>query len=99
MASMETRMSQRRMTSELKIVNPLGLHARAAAKLVALAGKYNSEVWIGKDGQEVNGKSILGVLMLACGQGSTITLRVEGRDADAAHGALATLVETGFGEI
>jgi phosphocarrier protein HPr len=86
-------------TSELKIVNPLGLHARAAAKLVALAGKYKSDVWIGKDGQEVNGKSILGVLMLACGQGSIITLRVEGRDAHEAHDALAALVAAGFGEI
>lgn len=89
----------RSKTSELKIVNPLGLHARAAAKLVGLASKFKSDVWIGKDGQEVNGKSILGVLMLACGQGSTITLRVEGRDADDAHQALAALVEAGFGEI
>ncbi len=89
----------RSKTSELKIVNPLGLHARAAAKLVGLANKYDAEVWIGRDGQEVNGKSILGVLMLACGQGSKITLRVEGHDADTAHGALAALVEGGFGEI
>jgi phosphocarrier protein HPr len=89
----------RSKTSELKIVNPLGLHARAAAKLVGLANKYEADVWIGKDGQEVNGKSILGVLMLACGQGSTITLRVEGRNADAAHEALAALVASGFGEI
>lgn len=89
----------RSKTSEQRIVNPLGLHARAAAKLVGLANKYEAEVWIGKDGQEVNGKSILGVLMLACGQGSTITLRVEGRDAEPAHTALAELVKKGFGEI
>jgi len=90
----------RSKTSEQKIVNPLGLHARAAAKLVGLANKYpDADVWIGKDGQEVNGKSILGVLMLACGQGSTITLRVEGRDAETAHAALAELVKKGFGEI
>ena len=89
----------RSKSSELEIVNPLGLHARAAAKLVGLANKFKSEVWIGKDGQEVNGKSILGVLMLACGQGSKITLRVEGRDADDAHEALAALVADGFGEL
>jgi phosphocarrier protein len=89
----------RSKSSELEIVNPLGLHARAAAKLVGLANKYDSEVWIGKDGQEVNGKSILGVLMLACGQGSKISLRVEGRDADKAHEAITELVDEGFGEI
>jgi phosphocarrier protein len=89
----------RSKTSEQKIVNPLGLHARAAAKLVGLANKYKAEVYIGKDGQEVNGKSILGVLMLACGQGSLITLRVEGPDAEPAHAALAELVQKGFGEI
>jgi phosphocarrier protein HPr len=87
-------------TSELEIVNPLGLHARAAAKLVGLANKFDSvEVWIGKDGQEVNGKSILGVLMLACGQGSKISLRVEGKEAEKAHSAIAELVSGGFGEI
>ena len=89
----------RSKTSEIEIVNPLGLHARAAAKLVGIANRYESEVWIGKDGQEVNGKSILGVLMLACGQGSKISLRVEGRDADKAHLALAELVSDGFGEV
>jgi phosphocarrier protein HPr len=90
----------RSKSSELEIVNPLGLHARAAAKLVGLANKFDAvEVWIGKDGQEVNGKSILGVLMLACGQGSKISLRVEGKDADKAHSALSELVTGGFGEI
>ncbi|PRQ03265.1 Phosphocarrier protein HPr [Enhygromyxa salina] len=89
----------RSKSSELEIVNPLGLHARAAAKLVGLANKYESEIWIAKDGQEVNGKSILGVLMLACGQGSKISLRVEGRDADKAHSALSELVGDGFGEM
>jgi phosphocarrier protein HPr len=90
----------RSKTSELEIVNPLGLHARAAAKLVGLANKFDSvEVWIGKDGQEVNGKSILGVLMLACGQGSKISLRVEGKEADKAHLAITELVTSGFGEI
>ncbi|EDM79361.1 HPrNtr [Plesiocystis pacifica SIR-1] len=89
----------RSKSSELEIVNPLGLHARAAAKLVNVANKYQSDVFIGRDGQEVNGKSILGVLGLACAQGSKINLRVEGRDADEAHTALAALVAEGFGEI
>ena len=89
----------RSKSSELQIVNPLGLHARAAAKLVGVANKYDADVYVGKDGQEVNGKSILGVLMLACGQGSTITLRAEGKDAEKAHDALAQLVTEGFGEL
>jgi phosphocarrier protein HPr len=90
----------RSKSSELEIVNPLGLHARAAAKLVGLANKFDAaEVWIGKDGQEVNGKSILGVLMLACGQGSKVSLRVEGKDAEKAHSAIAELISGGFGEI
>lgn len=92
-------MSKPRMTGEFEIVNPLGLHARAASKFSNLANKYKADVWISKDGTEVNGKSILGVLMLACGQGSLITLRVEGPDAETAHAALAELVQKGFGEI
>ena len=85
-----------------EIVNPLGLHARAASKLVALANKFSADVYVGRagqEGQEVNGKSILGVLMLACGQGSKISLRVDGRDANEAHAALSELVQQGFGEI
>lgn len=85
-----------------EIVNPLGLHARAASKLVALANKFSAEVYVGRagqDGQEVNGKSILGVLMLACAQGQTITLRCEGEDAPDAYAALSALVNDGFGEL
>jgi phosphocarrier protein len=82
-----------------EIVNPLGLHARAASKLVALANKYESDVFVGKDGQEVNGKSILGVLMLACAQGSEIDLRIEGSDAQEAYEAITALVADGFGEL
>ena len=84
---------------ELEIVNPLGLHARAASKLVALANKFNAEVWIGRDGRDVNGKSILGVLMLAAAKGSKIGLRCEGKDAEDAYSALAALVADGFGEL
>lgn len=86
-------------SGELAIVNDLGLHARAASKLVGLANKYESEVFVGKDGTEVNAKSILGVLMLACAKGSKITLRTEGADAEDAYAALAKLVQDGFGEL
>jgi phosphocarrier protein HPr len=80
------------------IVNTLGLHARAAAQLVQTANRYRSEVLVEKDGMEVNGKSIMGVLTLAAAKGAEIRLAVEGEDADAALGALATLIEAGFGE-
>ena len=86
-------------SGEHEIVNDLGLHARAASKLVGLANKYESEVFVGREGQEVNGKSILGVLMLACPKGSRITLRAEGSDASTAYAALAQLVAEGFGEL
>ncbi len=86
-------------SGELTIVNDLGLHARAASKLVALANKFDADVWVSKDGREVNGKSILGVLMLACGKGSVIGLRTEGEDAAQAYAALAQLVQEGFGEL
>ncbi len=68
----------KQMQGEFEIVNKLGLHARAASKLVNLANKFKSDVWIAREGTEVNAKSILGVLMLACGQGSRVMLRVEG---------------------
>ena len=84
---------------DLTIMNPLGLHARAASKLVATANRYGADVWVGRDGHEVNGKSILGVLMLACAKGSKIHLRCEGSDASAAYRELARLVGDGFGEI
>ncbi len=84
---------------ELEIVNPLGLHARAASKLVALANTFSSETYVGRDDEEVNGKSILGVLMLACAQGSMIRIRCEGSDAKEAFAALSALVADGFGEL
>ena len=80
------------------IVNRLGLHARAAAKLVTLAAKYQSEVWVRKDGHEVSGKSIMGVMMLAAAQGSHITLVAQGPDAAEALEALAALVANRFEE-
>jgi phosphocarrier protein len=82
----------------LKIVNELGLHARAATKLVQLASKYPCDVTVTKDGHEVNGKSIMGVLMLVASKGSTVTLRAKGDKAQECIDALAKLIEDKFGE-
>ena len=82
----------------LEIKNRLGLHARAAAKLVTLAAKYQSTVQVRKDGREVSGKSIMGVMMLAAAQGSHITLVAQGPDAAEAIDALAALVANRFEE-
>lgn len=80
------------------IKNRLGLHARAAAQLVQTASQFCSDVVIGKDGEEVNGKSIMGILMLAAAQGSKIVVQVTGDDADQAIEAIGKLIEDGFGE-
>jgi phosphocarrier protein HPr len=80
------------------IVNTLGLHARAAAQLVQVANRFRSEIHVEKDGMEVNGKSIMGVLTLAAAKGSTVTVSVDGEDADGAMAALAKIIESGFGE-
>jgi phosphocarrier protein len=80
------------------IVNTLGLHARAAAQLVQIANRFRSEIHVEKDGMEVNGKSIMGVLTLAAAKGATVTVSVEGEDADGAMAALAKIIEGGFGE-
>jgi phosphocarrier protein len=81
-----------------EIVNSLGLHARAAAQLVQIANRYRSEVHVEKDGMQVNGKSIMGVLTLAAAKGTSIVVTIEGEDADAAMAALAKVIENGFGE-
>jgi phosphocarrier protein len=85
---------ERRVT----IVNELGLHARAAAAFVQLANRYAAELVVTRDGVEVNGKSIMGVLMLAAARGSTLTLRARGGDAVDLLVALDELVRNGFGE-
>ena len=82
----------------VQIVNKNGLHARPAAEIVKLAAKFKSEITIVKDDLDVNGKSIMGVMMLAAEHGSTILVRADGPDADAALDALATLVSNKFGE-
>ena len=83
---------------DLTIVNRLGLHARAAAKFTQLVGQYESEIWVSRNGRRVNGKSIMGVMMLAAGLGSTITLEVEGNDSEKAILAISQLVADKFGE-
>jgi phosphocarrier protein HPr len=83
---------------EATIVNSEGLHARPAARIVRLASTFNAEIEISKDGVGVNGKSIIGVMMLAAECGSSITIRAQGSDAEQAAEALAALVASGFGE-
>ena len=85
-------------TRNLTIVNKLGLHARAAAAFVQTAGKFASEIWVEKDGLEVNGKSIMGLMMLAAEKGSSINVRTEGDDSVEAMNTLQDLVAKGFGE-
>lgn len=80
------------------IVNKLGLHARAAAKFVTLAGSFASDIKVMRNGQEVNGKSIMGVMMLAASNGSQITLKASGSDEDAAIEGLSDLIAQRFGE-
>ena len=82
----------------ITIVNKLGLHARAAAKLVTLAAKFKSDLRIRKDAKEVSGKSIMGVMMLAAGKGSRLTFRAEGPDAEKALDALEQLIGRKFDE-
>ena len=86
------------LTRTLAICNRRGLHARAAAKFVALAEQFGASVEVVKDGQEVSARSIMGLMMLGAGIGSTIELRAEGWDAKEAMDALAALVEAGFNE-
>lgn len=81
-----------------KIVNKLGIHARPAAEIVKTASKFGSNITIVRDDLEVNGKSIMGVMMLAAEQGATIQLKADGPDAEAALDALERVIADGFGE-
>ncbi|HEX2198006.1 MAG TPA: HPr family phosphocarrier protein [Burkholderiales bacterium] len=84
--------------AEARIVNKLGLHARAAAKLTHLAGGYKSEIWLSRSGRRVNAKSIMGVMMLAAGMGTTVLIEASGEDAEQAIQALLLLIADKFGE-
>ena len=80
------------------IVNRLGLHARPSAKLTQTAGQFGCEVWLTRNGRRVNGKSIMGVMMLAAGKGSSILIETDGPDAEQALEALTALIASGFDE-
>ena len=86
------------LRQDVEIINKLGLHARASAKFTQLAGTFGSEVWLELNGRRVNGKSIMGVMMLAAGKGTVVTLETDGDDADAAMTALVALINDYFGE-
>lgn len=86
------------MTREVVITNALGLHARAAARFVQTAARYAAQIRVSRGNRTVDGKSLMGVLLLAAAQGSTLQIDADGPDADAALDALAALVASGFGE-
>ncbi|WP_019142190.1 HPr family phosphocarrier protein [Noviherbaspirillum massiliense] len=83
---------------EIEIINKLGLHARASAKLTQLAAKFKSEVWLARNNRRVNAKSIMGVMMLAAGKGATVTLEADGVDEQECFNALVALINDRFGE-
>ena len=83
---------------DYEIINKLGLHARAAAKLVTLASRFNSDIQIGRNGQKVNGKSIMGVMLLAASKGTTITIYANGEDAEEAVQRIGNLITDRFEE-
>jgi phosphocarrier protein HPr len=85
-------------SKSMEIVNKLGLHARAAAKLTQIATGFTSDIWLSRSGRRVNAKSIMGVMMLAAGQGTSVVIEAKGDDADAAIAAIAQLVADRFGE-
>jgi phosphocarrier protein HPr len=86
------------LEQEFTIINKLGLHARASALLVKNATRFHSEIKIEREGIEVNGKSIMGIMMLAAAKGTVIRLKVEGEDEQEAIAVLGELIENGFGE-
>ena len=84
--------------NDFEIINRLGLHARAAAKLVHEAGRFRSEITLAKDGEEVDAKSILGILLLAASQGTTVSVACDGEDEAEAMNAIGALINDRFGE-
>ena len=87
-----------KVEKEIPIVNRLGLHARPAAMFVRIVSRHRSEIWVSKEGEEVNGKSIMGLMMLAAGQGSKLRIRCEGPDAEKALEELEELIKARFNE-
>ena len=94
----KTGAAESRLTRELVILNRYGLHARPAALFVKTSNRFKSEVWVEKDGEEVNGKSIMGLMMLAAGHGSVLIISAEGPDAEVALTALEDLIKRNFEE-
>jgi phosphocarrier protein len=86
------------LQQEVEIINKLGLHARASAKLTQVAGQFGCDVWLSRNGRRVNAKSIMGVMMLAAAKGSTIVIETDGADEVPAMQALVQLVANRFGE-
>ena len=86
------------VTRELVVRNKAGIHTRPSSMIVRAAAKYHAEVWLSKDGYEINAKSIIGVMTLAAEQGATLTLTVDGPDEEEAADAMEALFEEGFGE-
>src|SRR5213594_3755486 len=87
-----------RVEKEIMIINRLGLHARPAAMFVRIASRYRSEIRVAKEGEQINGKSIMGLMMLAAGQGSKLLIRCEGPDAEKAMEELEELIKARFNE-
>ena len=87
-----------KIEKEITIVNRLGLHARPAAMFVRIASRYRAEIWVQKEGEEVNGKSIMGLMMLAAGQGSKLKICCDGPDADKALQEIEALIAAKFNE-
>ena len=90
--------SEKKTSKEITIVNRLGLHARPAAMFVKVCNRHKSEIWVEKDGEQVNGKSIMGLMMLAAGQGSRLLVSCEGADAEDALRDIEELIERRFDE-
>lgn len=86
------------LQQEIEIINKLGLHARASAKLTQVAGRFKSQVWVSRSGRRVNAKSIMGVMMLAAAKGSTLVVETEGPDEQEALDAVSRLIASRFEE-
>jgi phosphocarrier protein len=87
-----------KIEKEITVINRLGLHARPAAMFVRIASRYRSEIWVEKEGEQINGKSIMGLMMLAAGQGSKLLIRCEGPDAEKAMEEIEDLINRRFNE-
>lgn len=98
MGLLHRRIPAERIEREVTIVNRLGMHARPAAMFVRVASRYRSEVWVEKENEKINGKSIMGLMMLAAGQGSKLRIKCEGPDAREAMQELEALIAAKFSE-